>query len=123
MTIVIADDYAQNREFLRTVIESCGYIAVEAANGREAVERLRESGADAVILDLQMPEMDGYEAIAEIRRDPAFTRLPAVALTAYAMDHDRQRAAAAGFNAFWTKPISVAKLRVLLRELAESSTI
>ena len=123
MTFLIADDYPQNREFLRAVIESCGYAVVEAANGREAIERLRESGAGAVILDLQMPEMDGYETIAEIRRDPAFARLPAVALTAYAMDHDRERAAAAGFNAFWTKPISAAKLRELIREMAESSTI
>ncbi len=110
-TILIADDSPKGREFLRTVLSHAGYHVVEAANGAEAVRLAGECHPDLVVLDVQMPEMDGYAAAAELRRKPEFADVPMIALTAFAMEGDRERALAAGFTNYLTKPIRMKELR------------
>jgi two-component system, cell cycle response regulator DivK len=113
--ILVADDRATSRELVRTALERSGYDVSEAVDGRDALEQIRSSAPDLVILDLHMPVVDGYEVVREIRLDTRLRELRVVALTASAMEGDRQKALGAGFDGFLTKPLSLASLR---RELA-----
>jgi CheY-like chemotaxis protein/PAS domain-containing protein len=109
--ILIADDQASSRELLRTALEYFGHSVVEAVDGVEAVAKARETGPDLVLLDLHMPALDGFAVMDELRREEQFAATPVVALTASAMQGDRERALAAGFSAYLTKPIRLATLR------------
>jgi CheY-like chemotaxis protein len=109
--ILIADDQASSREFLRTALEHIGHEVIEAVDGAEAVARARETSPDLMLLDLHMPALDGFGAVGELRRQAQFADTPVVALTASAMQGDKERALAAGFTAYLTKPIRLAELR------------
>ncbi len=110
-TILIADDKASGRDLVRTVLESCGYIVLEAIDGRQALQRAYQCRPDLIILDLHMPDLDGFGVIAELRQHAEFCRVPIVALTASAMENDRERALSAGFTEYLTKPIRLSGLR------------
>ncbi|HTA41649.1 MAG TPA: response regulator [Bryobacteraceae bacterium] len=109
--VLIADDKATSRELIRTVLEGSGYEVNEANDGIEALNRARELQPDLVILDLHMPGLDGFGVLAELRRDDAFAATPIMALTASAMQGDRDRAMAAGFDSYVSKPIPLSILR------------
>lgn len=109
--ILVADDKASSRELVRTVLEHSGYRVVEAVDGEDAVRRAIDLEPDLVLLDLHMPNLDGFGAIEKLRAVPRFAATPVVALTASAMREDRERALAAGFTGFVTKPIRLADLR------------
>ena len=109
--VLVADDKATGRELVRTVLENTGYEVHEAGDGAEAVAEARRVRPDLIILDIHMPEMDGFGVIAEWRRDPQFAATPIIALTASAMMGDRERALAAGFTGYITKPIRLSALR------------
>jgi CheY-like chemotaxis protein len=109
--ILIGDDQASSRELVRTVLEHYGHQVVEAADGAEALVKARETHPDLVLLDLHMPALNGFETVGELRREPGFEATPVVALTASAMHGDRERALAAGFSAYLTKPLRIATLR------------
>ena len=113
--ILIADDKASSRELLRTLLEHAGYEIWEATDGLEAVEVARSILPDLILLDINMPRLDGYGAVSEMRRDERLKNVPIVALTASAMHTDRDRVLKAGFTAYITKPV---KLGVLREELA-----
>ena len=114
MTILVADDNDKNRELLRTVLGHLGHTVAEAANGREAVTEAKRMAPDLMILDLQMPVLDGFGALRELRAMERFEDTPVLALTAYAMDGDREKALQAGFTAYLTKPLRLADLRAEL---------
>lgn len=116
-TVLVADDNAVSRELIREVLDNIDCEVLEACDGREALEKIRETRPDLVLLDIQMPFLDGYTVLEQIRKDPGFTILRVVALTAYAMQGDREKALAAGFDGYITKPIQIAELRSRLREL------
>jgi CheY-like chemotaxis protein len=109
--ILIVEDKATSRELLRTVLEQQSYIVLEATNGEEALQRLRETTPDLVLLDLQMPVRSGYDVLKQIRSDERLAKLPVVALTASAMQGDREKALAAGFTGYIAKPVGPAQLR------------
>ncbi|HLX42432.1 MAG TPA: response regulator [Bryobacteraceae bacterium] len=110
-TVLIADDKPTGRELVRTVLENTGYTVIEAVDGNEALRCARESRPDLIILDLHMPGLDGFGVIQELRRDPQFAETPIVALTASAMQGDRERALSIGFTGYITKPIRLTLLR------------
>jgi CheY-like chemotaxis protein len=110
-TVLIADDKATGRELVRTVLEKDGFAVIEAGDGLEAVQTAKENHPDLIILDLHMPGLDGFGVIQELRRDQQFFSTPIMALTASAMQSDRERAAAAGFTGLITKPIRLGALR------------
>jgi CheY-like chemotaxis protein len=110
-TVLVADDKATSRELIRTVLEGRGYAVSEAADGIEAVRSAREIAPDLIILDLHMPGLDGFGVLAELRRDEKFAATPIMALTASAMQGDRARALAAGFDSYVSKPIPLPALR------------
>lgn len=115
--VLIADDSPQSRELLRTVLRHLGYEVTEAFNGRDALERAVADPPDLIILDLQMPLMDGYTAASRLRGDSRLQSIPILALTAYAMEEDRERALNAGFTSYMSKPVSLAALRAELARL------
>ena len=110
-TVLIADDKATSRELVRTVLENSGYTVVEAGDGIEALRSARESKPDLIILDLPMPGMDGFGVVREIRLDRDLASTPVMALTASAMQGDRERALSAGFTSYIAKPIHLSELR------------
>jgi CheY-like chemotaxis protein len=117
MTILLADDNAPSRELMREILEACGYDVAEAANGREALDLIRKSPPDIVLLDLQMPVMDGFAVIHAVRSDEHLRLLTVIALTASAMLGDRERAIAAGFDSYIAKPISLENVRNQIRQV------
>jgi CheY-like chemotaxis protein len=120
-TLLVADDNRLSRELVRDVFESADCRVVEAANGQEVIDRLKDVSPDLVLLDLEMPVKDGFSTLAEIRKHPRFSRVPVMAVTAKAMLLDRDRIQAAGFDAYVTKPIDITKLRERVDELLYSS--
>ena len=117
MTILLADDNAPSRELMREILEACGYDVAEAANGREALDLIRRSPPDIVLLDLQMPVMDGFAVIHAVRSDERLRLLTVIALTASAMLGDRERAIAAGFDSYIAKPIILESVRNQIRQV------
>jgi CheY-like chemotaxis protein len=109
--VLVADDKATGRELVRTVLEGGGYEVFEACDGVEALECAHRLHPDLIILDLHMPGLDGFGVIKELRLHSDFVRTPVVALTASAMQGDRQRALSAGFTGYITKPVSLKTLR------------
>lgn len=104
---------------LRTVLEADGYEVFEAENGAVALDLMRSATPDLVLLDLYMPEKDGFEVIAEVQADPELVKIPVVALTASATYLDRDKARGLGFAAYLTKPISLPDLRAQIRAILE----
>jgi CheY-like chemotaxis protein/HAMP domain-containing protein len=115
-TVLIADDDPRNLFSLVTILEQEGMECVTVENGKMAVERLvKTSSVDIVLMDIMMPEMDGYEATQEIRQFEKFKNLPIIALTAKAMKGDREKCIAAGMSDYISKPLNVQQLISLMR--------
>lgn len=114
--ILLVDDDVRNIFALTSALEHKGAIVVIGRNGREAIERLNEvEDIDLVLMDVMMPEMDGYEATIEIRKDPRWRKLPIIAVTAKAMKDDQERCLQAGTNDYLAKPIDLDRLFSLIR--------
>ena len=119
LRVLVAEDNVVNQKVAVRILEKMGIRADVAANGREAVDMVRLLPYDVVFMDCQMPEMNGYEATAEIRRmEPKSRRTPIVAMTAEVLGDCRERCAASGMDAFVTKPIRVQALTETLQQLA-----
>jgi CheY-like chemotaxis protein len=106
MKILVAEDNAVNRELLRELLEMRGHAVIEACNGEEALRVLEESRPDILLLDLGMPVLDGYGTVRRVRANPGFATLPVLAVTAYAMQGDKERILRSGFDGYLSKPIN-----------------
>jgi two-component system cell cycle response regulator DivK len=113
--ILVVEDNDKNLKLTRDVLEFAGYTVEVAITGEEAVAQALASVPDLILMDLQLPGMDGHEALARLRADPDTQRVPVVALTASAMPMDRERALSAGFDGFLEKPISVREFPAQVR--------
>ncbi len=122
LRILVAEDNSVNQVLIRRLLENRGHSVLVTGNGREALEAVQSHEFDLVLMDAQMPEMDGLEASAAIRRREEITggHLPIVALTAHAMSGDRERCLAAGMDHYLTKPIQSVQLFSLIRNIASS---
>jgi two-component system cell cycle response regulator DivK len=105
-TILLVEDNEQNRYLATFLLEKAGHRVLHAPDGRAALDLATVHRPDLVLMDIQMPEMDGYEAARQLRATPGLERLPIVAVTSYAQAGDRQRALEAGFCGYLEKPIS-----------------
>ena len=114
LRLAIVDDHKIVREGIVTLLSQhpCFQVVGEAADGREAVERMRELSPDVIIMDVSMPGLNGFEATAQIRKNPRFARLPIVALTASALSEERQECFDVGMNDCIVKPFSPDELYV-----------
>jgi two-component system cell cycle response regulator DivK len=108
--ILIVEDDPHNRELLVTLLERHGYSVITAADGQEGVNRARLESPDLIIMDMQLPVVDGYEAVRRIRSDPATSKTPILAVTAYARPQDAAKTLAAGCNGYISKPIKTREL-------------
>ncbi|TVM31933.1 PAS domain-containing hybrid sensor histidine kinase/response regulator [Oceanidesulfovibrio marinus] len=119
--ILLAEDNAINQKAVKMFLEQYGHSVTVAQNGREAVDILSSEKYDAVLMDVQMPGMDGMEATRLIRSgDDGPSEVPIIALTAYAMDEEKEKILAAGMNEYLTKPIDYDSLNDILHRLIES---
>jgi CheY-like chemotaxis protein len=113
---LIVDDDVRNIFSLTRALEAYKVKIVTAVDGREALKQLNEhTGIDLVIMDMMMPEMDGYEATAQIRKHPLYKKIPVLAVTAKAMTGDREKCIKAGASDYITKPVDIDQLLSLLR--------
>jgi CheY-like chemotaxis protein len=106
--ILVAEDNPVNRELIRELLEFRGYEVIEAADGKQAWDLIVREAPALVLADIQMPNMSGFDLVDEIRHNATLSNLPVIALTAYAMGGDRDRAIQNGFNGYITKPIDSA---------------
>ncbi len=121
--ILIADDRPSSRELLRLVLERAGYAVIEAEDGEKALDRARAGNPDLVLLDLQMPVLDGYGVLAALRGEERFRNLPVLALTASAMRGDRERIMDAGFTDYLAKPAGSEVLRETVARLLHEARV
>jgi two-component system cell cycle response regulator DivK len=108
--ILLVEDNEMNRDMLSRRLERRGYEVSFAVDGREGVEKAKAGNFDLVLMDMSLPELDGWEATRQIRAAPETKTLPVIALTAHAMAGDRERAIEAGADDYDTKPIELARL-------------
>jgi CheY-like chemotaxis protein len=121
----LAEDNLVNQRLVRRILEKEGHYVVVVENGREALEALKKQTFDLVLMDVQMPEMDGFEATRAIRESETLTRahIPIVALTAHAMKGDQDRCLAAGMDAYLSKPIHAADLLTIAESYAKKECL
>jgi CheY-like chemotaxis protein len=112
--ILVAEDNAVNRELLRELLELGGYGVIEARNGQEALQMIEEEQPDLVLLDISMAVLDGYATVRKIRENPKLAALPVLAVTAYAMQGDKEKILKSGFDGYLSKPVNS---RLLAEEL------
>ena len=115
LRVLLAEDDPSNQLMVKRLLEKQGHVVTCAATGKEALDALEDSPFDIILMDVQMPEMDGTAATMEIRTKDRFKDLPIIALTAHAMAGDRERFLEAGMNDYLAKPIDVEELKKTLR--------
>lgn len=115
--ILVAEDDPALRELLRENLHLLGYQVDEAGDGEEALRKIEETHPDLVLLDIQMPKLDGISVVKRLRQDPRFARLLVVAVTGFAMRGDREKGMESGFDNYLAKPVSSKELKKLLDEL------
>jgi two-component system cell cycle response regulator DivK len=114
--ILVVEDHEENRRIVRDLLTSAGYEMIEAVTGEEGVALAESEHPDLILMDIQLPGLDGYEATRQIKANPALRSIPIIAVTSYALSGDDVKALQAGCDAYVTKPFSP---RVLLAKIRE----
>ena len=114
--ILIVEDNEKNRKLVRDVLQFNGYKTVEAVTAEAGIQLARAEKPDLILMDIQLPGMDGITALGHLRADPATKGIPVIAVTASAMTQDRQKILAAGFDGYQTKPINVKEFLGVVRQ-------
>jgi two-component system, cell cycle response regulator DivK len=104
-TVLLVEDNEDNLVVYRTILEHVGYNVLEARDGEEGVARARESMPDLILMDISIPKIDGWEATQRLKADAATRSIPIIALTAHALEEDRQKAVEAGCDGYLAKPV------------------
>ncbi len=112
----MVEDQEDNRRILRDLLTSAGYEIIQAENGEEALAAAARERPDLILMDIQLPVLDGYEATRRIKANPALRAIPVIAVTSYALSGDENKARAAGCDAYVTKPFSPRALLAKIRE-------
>jgi two-component system cell cycle response regulator DivK len=113
--ILVVEDNERNMRLFCDVLQASGYSTLEATTGESAVKLALEHGPDLVLMDIQLPDIDGVEALDRLRADERTASLPVLALTAQAMEGDRERFLAAGFDGYLSKPVDIAEFVTIVR--------
>lgn len=119
--LLIVEDNARNLKLARDVLAHVGYGTLEARTAEDGIALARSQRPDMILMDIQLPGMDGLEALAELRADPATAPIPVVAFTAFAMKDDRERFLAAGFHGYLEKPLNVREFPGQVADLLASA--
>jgi two-component system cell cycle response regulator DivK len=113
--ILVVEDQEDNRQIVRDLLTATDYEVMEAENGEEALAAVAKQRPDLILMDIQLPVMDGYEATRRIKADPALSAIPVIAVTSYALSGDEEKARAAGCDDFVPKPFSPRQLLAKIR--------
>jgi two-component system cell cycle response regulator DivK len=114
--ILVIEDHEENRRILRDLLGHAGYEMLEAVTGEEGVAAAERERPDLILMDIQLPGLDGYEVTRRIKAQPALRGIPIIAVTSYALSGDEQKARDAGCDAYVTKPFSPRALLARIRE-------
>jgi two-component system, cell cycle response regulator DivK len=114
--ILVVEDQADNRRILQDLLTKAGYEIILAENGQEALEVVARERPNLILMDIQLPLLDGYEATRRIKADPALRAIPIIVITSYALSGDESKAKAAGCDAYVAKPFSPRALLAKVRE-------
>lgn len=114
--ILVIEDTEDNRQIIRDLLTAFDYELIEAADGAEGVALAQSQHPDLILMDIQLPEMDGYEATRRIRAIPELARVPIIAVTSYALSGDEAKTRAAGCDGYVAKPFSPRQLLAKIRE-------
>jgi two-component system, cell cycle response regulator DivK len=120
--ILVVEDNEKNMKLFRDVLVATGYRTLEATTGGEAVDMASEFTPDLVLMDIQLPDLDGVQALHRLRANARTATIPVLALTAQAMHGDRERFLAAGFDGYLSKPVDVRELIGTVREHCDRPT-
>ena len=118
--VLVVEDNERNMRLFCDVLQASGYRTLEATTGESAVELALEHEPDLVLMDIQLPDIDGVEALGRLRADERFATLPVLALTAQAMEGDRERFLAAGFDGYLSKPVDIAEFVTTVKHYCEA---
>jgi len=118
-TILVVEDQEDNRQILRDLLGNAGFRMIEAHDGAQALTVARSQRPDLILMDIQLPLIDGYEATRSIKRDPELKDIPIIAVTSYALSGDEQRAREAGCDAYVAKPYSTRHLLAKIGQFLE----
>jgi len=114
--VLVVEDQEDNRQILRDLLGSAGYEMIEAGDGETGIAAAKNERPDLILMDIQLPLMDGYEATRRIKADPDLKSIPVIVVTSYALSGDDVKARAAGCDAYVTKPYSPRQLLAKIRE-------
>jgi two-component system, cell cycle response regulator DivK len=114
--ILVVEDHEDNRQILRDLLGSVGYEMIEAHDGEAALAMVGAANADLILMDIQLPGIDGYEVTRRIKADPALKAIPIIVVTSYALSGDEEKARLAGCDDYVAKPYSPRKLLAKIRE-------
>jgi two-component system cell cycle response regulator DivK len=114
--ILVVEDNEKSMKLVRDVLQATGYRTLEATTGRQGVELAAEHAPDLVLMDIQLPEADGVEALRRLREDERTAAIPVLAVTAQAMHGDREQFLAAGFDGYISKPVDLVELLATVRQ-------
>jgi two-component system, cell cycle response regulator DivK len=117
--VLVVEDNERNMKLFRDVLQASGYRILEATTGERAVELVIEHGPDLVLMDIQLPDIDGVKALDRLRANEQNASVPVLALTAQAMEGDRERFLAAGFDGYLSKPVNIADLVATVERYCE----
>jgi two-component system cell cycle response regulator DivK len=120
--VLVVEDSERNMKLFRDVLKASGYRTIEATTGERAVELVIEHRPDLVLMDIQLPDIDGVEALDRLRADERTASVPVLALTAQAMDGDRERFLGAGFDGYLSKPVNIADFVATVKRYCETRT-
>ena len=115
-TVLVVDDHEDNRRILRDLLRNAGYEVVEATTGEDGVAAAKARTPDLILMDIQLPGIDGYEATRRIKGDATLRRIPLIVVTSYALSGDDAKALAAGADAYVAKPFSPRAILAKIRE-------
>jgi CheY-like chemotaxis protein len=119
---LVVEDNDNNRYLLTLLLERAGFDVIGVSSGQSGIESAHADAPDIILLDIQMPEMDGYETAARIRNDPGLRVVPIVGVSSFAMPGDREKALHAGFAAYFEKPVDPATFGSAIAQLAPGRT-
>ena len=114
--ILVVEDQEDNRRIMRDLLSSAGYEIIEAVTGEEGVAAAETHRPDLILMDIQLPGLDGYEATSQIKANPELEHIPIIVVTSYALSGDDVKAFEAGCNAYVSKPFSPRELLAQIRE-------
>jgi CheY-like chemotaxis protein len=120
--VLLVEDNVDNRDMMQFLLERAGYTVSTAETGMEALATAHREKPDVILMDLSMPEMDGWTAAKELRKDPLLVNVPLIAVTAHTLPGDRRKAIDSGFDSYISKPINVRTFDVMVAKVLEEKS-